>query len=77
MSNRIHEIALRAWQENADTKVSPEEWMALYIKKLCEYLLEECYTVLNTDISAEDDFGPNGGKGMQRAVEVLKSHFKS
>lgn len=77
MSNRIHEIALRAWQENADTKASPEEWMALYIKKLCEYLLEECYMVLNTDISAEDDFGPAGGKSMQRAIEILKNHFKN
>jgi hypothetical protein len=77
MNNRLHEIALRAWQENADLKTTPEQWMALYIKKLCEYLLEECYLVLDTDITAEDDFGPDGGKGMKRAVEILKSHFKS
>jgi hypothetical protein len=75
MNNRFQEIAVRAWQQNADINLPPEEWMAGFIETLINYVLEECYMVIDTDISAHDDFGPDGGRGMKRASEILKTHF--
>lgn len=75
MNERIQEIAVRAWQQNADINLPPEEWMAGFIETLGTYLLEECIMVLDTDITARDDYGVAGGKGMNRASELIRNHF--
>lgn len=75
MNERIQEIAVRAWQENADINLPPEEWMAGFIDTLGQYLVEECLMVLDTDITARDDYGVAGGQGMQRASELLRNYF--
>lgn len=75
MNNKIQEVAVRAWQKHADVTLPAEEWMAGFIETLGQYLVEECLMVLDTDITAVDDFGPGGGKAMRRASELLKSHF--
>ena len=75
MNIRIQEIAVRAWQTNADVNLPAEEWMAGFIETLGQYLLEECFMVLDTDITAHDDFGPPGDLAMKRASELLKNHF--
>ena len=75
MNNKIQEIAVRAWQHNADIEKPPEEWMAGFIETLGQLLIEECLMVIDTDISAHDDFGKSGGQGMKRASEIIKTHF--
>jgi hypothetical protein len=75
MNNKIQEIAVRAWQHNADIEKPPEEWMAGFIDTLGLLLIEECLMVINTDISAHDDFGKAGGQGMKRAADIVKRHF--
>jgi hypothetical protein len=75
MNHRIQEVAVRAWQDHADINVPAEEWMAGFIETLGQYLIEECVMVLNTDITAQDDFGPDGGKAMKRASELIKNYF--
>jgi hypothetical protein len=75
MNHRIQEIAVKAWHDCADINVPTEEWMARFIEKLGQYLIEECVMVVNTDITAHDDFGPNGGKAMKRAGELIKNYF--
>jgi len=74
-NNRIQEIAVRAWQAHADINLPAEEWMAGFIETLCQYVIEECLMVVDTDITATDDFGTNGNKAMKRASELIKKHF--
>lgn len=75
MNERIQEIAVRAWQQNADINLPAEEWMAGFIETLGQYILEECLMVLDTDITARDDFGISGGLAMDRASEIIRNHF--
>lgn len=75
MNNKIQEVAVRAWQKHADINLPAEEWMAGFIETLGQYVIEECLMVIDTDITAQDDFGPGGGLAMQRASELLKNYF--
>jgi hypothetical protein len=75
MNKEIHRLALQAWNEKASYNAEPEQWMAAYIERVAELIIEECKTVLITDLTCIDEHGHIAGKVLQQGAEILDKHF--
>lgn len=77
MNKNLHRLALQAWNEKSSYSAEPEVWMAAYISRLCELMVQECITLLHTDLTCIDEHGPIAGQILQKGADLITKHFES
>ena len=77
MNKNLHRLALQAWNEKSSYSVEPEVWMAAYISRLGELMVQECITLLHTDLTCIDEHGPIAGQILQKGADLITKHFES
>jgi len=77
MNKHLHKLALQAWNEKSSYSAEPEIWMAEYISRLGELLVQECITLLQTDLTCIDEHGPIAGQILQKGADLINKHFEN
>ena len=77
MNKNLHKLALQAWDEKSSLSAEPEVWMAEYISRLGELMVQECVTLLHTDLTCIDEHGPIAGQILQKGADLITKHFEN